>query len=127
MGDHAIDEARIALENIRASAHAFAEMLGEIRARDGAVATTDLALLRRAELPAFEDTMKALATLSRASTDLIRHGRAQIAQHPNLALAARRLESDLCIAAGVIQAIDRERTEHPEHASGMHRAARRIG
>jgi hypothetical protein len=111
----AATEARIALDNLRAAAKAFADAIAATRPPDGTDLRAEMALLRRADVPNVEgDTTKALTSVTHAASELLRHARPLAAEQPRISLASRRLEAELCIAEAVLRAIARAR----ERASG---------
>jgi hypothetical protein len=117
VAEHATTEARIALDNLRTSARAFADAVADARAPEGTELRAETALLRRADVPTVDgDTMKALAAVTQAASDLLRQARAFVAEQPRLLLSARRLEADLAIAAGVLRTIDRSASDRSASA-----------
>lgn len=126
MGDHALAEARIALENVRASAKSFAEAIADARAAVGGPASTEPAVVRRADVAALEgDAMRALGAMSRAARELLKNARAFIPEHPRLSFAVRRLEADLAIAAAVLRTMEHATPPHPKHEAHPKREAQK--
>jgi hypothetical protein len=124
----AASEARIALDNLRVAARAFADAIADARPPEGAELRAEMALLRRADVPNVDgDTTKALTSVTHAASELLRQARSLAAERPRVSLASRRLEAELSIAAAVLRAIANDTVSNSLTADGDAATPRKAG
>jgi hypothetical protein len=116
------NECLIAFGNLRASILATAHLLAEKNPKDLPIARDLVAehLAHGLQLPSARadvgDLGARLAELCAKGEPLLKANRRRANEDETLALAARRLDADLCIARGVLGALPPRHAEHPPAA-----------